>query len=338
MIAFKYRSNYIDSNGIYRDIESLKNNLFYAAPFKDLNDPFEGDINEDITTLINWMKQLTETTIVERALDNVLSVKDKVGIYSLSKGENDHPLNNLMWSHYANNHKEFCIGYDTELLMKKHQAPNNVYLASIIYSKSMPTLSWLDIKKVQDIFLQKILATKSVDWGYENEVRLIFDDFGLKPYPKQALKSIYFGVGMDDKMQEYIIDSLQDRDGIFYKLKKDNYKLVCNIVAQNHKNYTTELHSLDYEILCTDHKPAVENFHIWYKGKNKEKEILEAFALRFREEFATIQANINLFDISMNRELINKYPMSNEEYKYYSNHLIAALIFDQNEIWMHPYN
>ncbi len=338
MIAFKYRSNYIDTNGIYRDIEALKNNIFYAAPLKDLNDPFEADINEDITALINWMKQLTETNIVERALKNVLSIKDKVGIYSLAKAENNHPLNNLMWRHYANNHKGFCIGYDTELLMKKHQAPNNVYFAGVRYSKYMPTLSWLDIKKAQEIFLQKILATKSVDWEYEKEVRLIFDDFGLKVYPNQALKSIYFGVSMDDKMQRYIIESLQDRDVMFYKLKKDNYKLVCNMVAQNHKNYTTELHSHDYEIIHTNHNPAVENFHIWYKGENKEKEILQAFALRFREELATIQANINLFDIPMNDELINKYPMSDEEYKYFSNHLIAALIFDQNEIWMHPYN
>jgi len=38
----------------------------------------------------------------------------KIGIFSLSKKYDDE----LLWAHYANSHKGFCIEYDLEILLK----------------------------------------------------------------------------------------------------------------------------------------------------------------------------------------------------------------------------
>ncbi len=42
------------------------------------------------------------------SLDNFIDRRTKAGIYSLSKSYNE----NLMWTHYANKHRGYCLGFD----------------------------------------------------------------------------------------------------------------------------------------------------------------------------------------------------------------------------------
>lgn len=53
-----------------------------------------------------------ETHIERKNEKNRQDIDKSFGIMSLTI----HPLNYLMWSHYANSHKGFCIGFDTDLL------------------------------------------------------------------------------------------------------------------------------------------------------------------------------------------------------------------------------
>jgi len=55
-LAFKYRS--ADSPTIERDLASLREATFYAAPREKLNDPFEGRF--DRTTLDNQLSELRQ--------------------------------------------------------------------------------------------------------------------------------------------------------------------------------------------------------------------------------------------------------------------------------------
>lgn len=50
-----------------------------------------------------------------------------------------------------------------------------------------------------------MFETKSKSWEYENEIRLIYSTSKRKGYNPFALKSIYFGLNMDEKHQIQIM-------------------------------------------------------------------------------------------------------------------------------------
>ena len=95
--------------------------------------------------------------------------------------------NILMWSHYANGHRGFCLEFDTEYF------PSSAKLIKVIYGSSYPTLSPEDLFK-EPHKLGEPLYTKSKDWENEEEWRLIMKkgDSSFEYNPK-ALTGIYFG-------------------------------------------------------------------------------------------------------------------------------------------------
>ena len=61
-----------------------------------------------------------------------------------------------------------------------------------------------------------MFGTKSKSWEYENEIRLIYSTSKRKGYNPFALKSIYFGLNMDEMHQIQIIEGLTNRDIRFH--------------------------------------------------------------------------------------------------------------------------
>ena len=93
------------------DLQSLKNDTFWASNTKQLNDPYEGFISiKDYQQQLNNLKNIfsqhrANLTLIEQSLKNIIDMKDtKLGILSLSKRYDDE----LLWAHYANSHKGFC--------------------------------------------------------------------------------------------------------------------------------------------------------------------------------------------------------------------------------------
>lgn len=91
----------------------------------------------------------------------------EIGIFSLSRSWD----NALMWAHYSSDHTGFCIGFNAEHNFFKN--PPAIYgvdgCADVIYDKNRKLLSTeKNDKKGVDILL-----TKSEDWKYEQEVRMI---------------------------------------------------------------------------------------------------------------------------------------------------------------------
>ena len=71
----------------------------------------------------------------------------------------------LMWSHYSDEHRGICVGYNLHELIEKYNC------FPVIYSNKMPQRKELDIGK-KDMLYEAIL-TKSKDWEYEAEWRII---------------------------------------------------------------------------------------------------------------------------------------------------------------------
>lgn len=336
MIGYKYRAN-IRHDGVERDINSLIQHELYAPLYKDLNDPFETMCNEAISNILETVQKLfgVDTTNIKSKLDNILIHKEKAGIYSLCTNY----TNELLWSHYANAHKGFCIEYDIEKLVQKYLISRSVNQFQVKYKDKIPTLEIEDIKN-SNIFLQKLLGTKSLSWKYEDEIRIIYDDFGIKQYHPSALTGIYFGLATDDNTQEKIILGLKDYDVKFYKMQlvKNTYKLERKLIHENHREITNKLSANSYEILMTNHNPSVENFHVFYKNKDFTKDTLVEFIKRFRNEYSTRQSNVSLYDTNTIKSLIPINNLQGKELDLYTQHYIALSTFDApNDIFMYPY-
>lgn len=125
------------------------------------------------------------------------------------------PDNNLMWSHYANSHKGFCLEWDA----------TKINAEPVTYQSKIATFELLDIVKMNFDLLdnmqvgQKLwsaLKVKLNEWEYEGEYRVQFGDdmnnlvkiqtesYSIVSYEPEWIKSIIFGCRMDKKAIEYI--------------------------------------------------------------------------------------------------------------------------------------
>ena len=92
---------------------------------------------------------------------------ENIGVLSLSEKCDDL----LMWAHYAQNHKGLVVGFNSEHNYFHQQlSPLDEfrYVRQMSYSKRRPSIRLTTIEDASDIFL-----TKSEDWAYEHEWRMM---------------------------------------------------------------------------------------------------------------------------------------------------------------------
>ena len=167
-----------------------------------------------------------------------------------------------MWSHYADNHRGFCIEYDLSELKEKtilnfedyhfYTEPENYInerlntaikggLFPVIYSSqrvNFPTTRLLKLKPEEigtqqyqndiDILLYKTFIIKSTNWSYEKEWRLILDgkipDHFENKIPFPYIKRIYLGCMMDSHTMETMIEIAKELNVEVFFLTMDNKK------------------------------------------------------------------------------------------------------------------
>ena len=137
------------------------------------------------------------------------------------------PYSMLMWSHYANNHQGFCIEYETPDYSKENE---NIYLNlfPVIYTNTRTSLTKLSFNwnatgllSHSDIwdFYKYCLLSKSLDWKYQQEWRLISCDTLLTDQNYNCkffkIKKVYLGNKMSAKDRLEIIDICK-KQGIPY--------------------------------------------------------------------------------------------------------------------------
>ena len=135
----------------YKSLENFKNfvdiilkNRLYAARYKDLNDPMEGQYYYKRGELTKEVK------------DKLLQEKGEIRICSLSRVNN----NELMWSHYANGQRGVSIG--VEIDRTKYDV-RPIQYNGIAYIR--------DQDFTQQTALE-ILSHKLEVWNYESEERV----------------------------------------------------------------------------------------------------------------------------------------------------------------------
>lgn len=227
MKVYKYRSG--DKITFDRDLKSMRENYFWAAKFKHLNDPCEGLFNKvkgDLNTKI--LKEFLGDSIDKgiEAYTDLLNVhKEFGGVFSLSKTNTDE----LLWAHYGASHTGFCIEYDIEKLKNEYHG-YKTFGFDVEYSSIPPEVTFTDafaVKKDKLTEIKKVLGYKSLRWEYEEEYRIVTNLSGVYPYDFEALTGIYFGLRMDDENKEKIRKTLSGRGVSFYQivLKENSYEL-----------------------------------------------------------------------------------------------------------------
>lgn len=131
-----------------------------------------------------------------------------VGICCLSRD----PLNILMWSHYANDHKGFCLEFRISLYGEQHEVSN--YLEWLVphevtYQEERP---FLEIHDRSDNALDKQFLIKSKLWKYEAEERVIDHKRGpgIHSYDRsKILNSVIAGMKMENPELGQLNDAVE---------------------------------------------------------------------------------------------------------------------------------
>jgi hypothetical protein len=193
-----------------------KNKVYFQSP-REFNDPFdtkckyvfEGSEQEKKSFLLNLQSENPERISAE-ITDYVLShpngekeflgrmdyldpIRRNVGIYCLTAKNNSI----LMWSHYADSHKGFCIKFSTT---------NNFFVKAfkIYYTDQLPVNNILSPNTVNQT--EKEFLSKADDWAYEEEYRIIESrGAGTYPFPDNALTGVIFGCRMESQYKNQII-------------------------------------------------------------------------------------------------------------------------------------
>ncbi len=283
MKVYKYRSG--DKETFKRDLDSLEENCFYASNFKKLNDPcetmvFSDKFNQQTGLFSKFLgaNSKRELENVKNALTSLIDKRNDIGIYSLSKTYKDE----LLWAHYANSHFGFCIEYDLDILIDTYEI-DKIYSLPVSYSNTPPQIGLSDVSKSKNdplTIIKKIACNKSKRWESEEEHRLIIDRAGEQAYNFNAVKSIYFGLRMEEENKDAIMNRLQGRGINYYQMVQANksynfYAKPVNDINNTRQTYLQEIpsnitgsSSITYLI--------VEKDYSWVNGKATIEILLES--------------------------------------------------------------
>ena len=143
----------------------------------------------------------------------------------------------LMWAHYTEGHRGFCLEFDTSYDPFPKAFP-------VIYSDTLPTLNPTDVlvRGSTDQPLMAMVNTKSSCWSYEKEWR-VFHMEGDKEYgvDVSALTGVYFGCAMPFVHKEVIALVLAGSPTRLYEMDKSKteFKVSVRPVGYTHYDYTT---------------------------------------------------------------------------------------------------
>ncbi|TND09540.1 MAG: hypothetical protein FD123_1131 [Bacteroidetes bacterium] len=189
MIPFRYKTDQLTADNIFlKQLEMCEKN----HPDWDKEKIHEFSFN------IQQQKLLFDENHIEETNKFISkTINDEIGILSLSSKNNSQ----LMWGHYSNSQKGYCVGFDKHLLFQEVQG----CMGPIQYQDELPLFDLFG-KPLEKI--TTLLFTKPTDWGYEQEYRITKWGFSRKTltFAPNVLKEIVLGARMSDKVKVRIVE------------------------------------------------------------------------------------------------------------------------------------
>lgn len=234
---------------VYALSDLIANSITVTHP-SQMNDPFDS-----LFTLWASEENLKNTCKGESHIPtfsesfNFYRIRSFVGNNTLTS--DDRLVRNIiMWSHYADDHKGYCIKYRlSKHFIKKSDDGTfkHHYLRRICY---VPQKEIVSVNR-SNMTTNELFTTKSNQWSREHEVRLVSYDSShngdflqLKLDDCSKIEAIYFGYRCSDSDQRNIMSIVGE--------KTDYYKMVFD--PEN--VYSMKIEGIDYDPF---NKPSSDN-------------------------------------------------------------------------------
>lgn len=242
-VLYKYR--YFDKQNYQFSI--LESSQLWFSSAKDFNDPFDSilefDFSDDPKGVIRRCVEFfinnkfpTSSSSQRRTLigqmlkgiknfqnprnwlyeNNVPLAYNMYGICSLTS-ERD---NLLMWAHYSDYHKGYCVGLNSKVLLEvrkiyEHDPTGFIDLMPMNYQDEMPRINFFQ-SYLSDHFREDVITLESIKsnhWKYEKEWRLTYWQHinQSKVFPDNLINSIYLGFRISPENKNKIISMLAKR-------------------------------------------------------------------------------------------------------------------------------
>lgn len=215
--------------------DDIKDNKITVSPSWRMNDPFDS-----IITLWADENHLMETCKEHTHIKPFAESFRYFRIRSFCYGNDNEVINKtLMWSHYAEDHKGYCVKYRLSrnfIKQETHTGYEHMYLKKVVYTDKAINID------TNSIDTTTAFATKSKEWSYEHEVRLIAylpenkEEYkGIALDKNSFIEAIYFGYRCEEttinKVKSYFDNCFHKP--FFYKMelnKEDVYKMTFHII------------------------------------------------------------------------------------------------------------
>lgn len=148
----------------------------------------------------------------EKLRDSLRNTANNVGVLSLAAT----PSHMLMWSHYADQHKGFCVEYDC-----REGTDLRNMAKPVIYLDEYPPLSIEDISGPnKNRFLSVALFSKAKHWEYEQEWRVVQAEGNRVFSAPSKVTAIIFGVKMSLEDRVMMKSALRSKPWIEFREAK----------------------------------------------------------------------------------------------------------------------
>lgn len=131
----------------------------------------------------------------------------------------------LMWSHYADSHKGFCIGFRDNLSLSDNFVKKVVYREArnptFLFNRLLKILREPHKESVDEELIKEFYLTKFIDWSYEKEWRILISlPKNAVPFPAACIDRIIFGLKMPREDRLAIREILKDRNINYFEAIK----------------------------------------------------------------------------------------------------------------------
>lgn len=273
MILYKY----VGFEDALKIIESASISFTKANQF---NDPFEMQAISNYSYIIDDSDP--SVSLLETAPSKLKTgVNMSYGVLSLTRA----PLNNLMWSHYGDEHRGVVLGFDVNEAGFCNKETNVIpaNFGDIIYTKTFPThlknesnsqrfdklRSTASYSQHSFDFFKYAYLFKGIDWAYEEEVRVV-KNVGFHLYDTEDNSKNYY-TNSNGKWQHMKISEHKDLNLFSFPLSsiKELY-LGSNVHKINEIKSLLEMLPKDIKVKgCALNSKSYDIVALNYFGKNK---------------------------------------------------------------------
>jgi len=168
-----------------------------------------------------YMKNPTfflEQTYIQanKEINQALAYARNMGIYSTASDipgdQRTQAENMLLWSHYSNGLRGFCIQFDARKLYESLQEENQdckFAWAKVEYVNKPHEIDAFSFVENTNFDYLKQLQKKHEQWGYECECRIVSNKVGLKKYCPSAIDKIYIGEKISEAEERLLLTVLE---------------------------------------------------------------------------------------------------------------------------------